>query len=69
MDIDVEKSIVILDEAHNIEDAAREAGGLEVLDEDLRVAKTEFADMVKNNIMAHPSKTLLNVSFTFFFQE
>jgi hypothetical protein len=62
MDIELEKSIVILDEAHNIEDAARDAGGLDVLDDDLRVAEAEFADMVKHNIMAHPSKTLLNVS-------
>ncbi|KAG0268519.1 Fanconi anemia group J protein [Linnemannia exigua] len=65
MDIDIEKSIVILDEAHNIEDAAREAGGLDVLDEDLRVAKAEFSDMIKNHIMAQPSKTLLNLAQMF----
>lgn len=62
MDIDLENSIVILDEAHNIEDAARDAGGLDVPDEDLRIAEAEFADMIKHNIMAQPSKTLLNVS-------
>ncbi|KAF9149935.1 Fanconi anemia group J protein [Linnemannia schmuckeri] len=65
MDIDLENSIVILDEAHNIEDASRDAGGLDVLDDDLRVAKTEFGDMVKNNIMAHPSNTLLNLAAMF----
>lgn len=62
MDIDLENSIVILDEAHNIEDAAREAGGLDVLDDDLRVAKAEFGDMIKNNIMFQPSNSLLSVS-------
>ncbi|KAF8944385.1 Fanconi anemia group J protein [Haplosporangium gracile] len=65
MDIDLENSIVILDEAHNIEDASRDAGGLDVLDDDLRVAKTEFGDMIKNNIMAHPSNTLLNLATMF----
>ncbi|KAK3810651.1 MAG: helicase C-terminal domain-containing protein [Linnemannia gamsii] len=65
MDIDIDKSIVILDEAHNIEDAAREAGGLDVLDEDLRVAKAEFSDMIKNHIMPQPSKTLLNLAQMF----
>ncbi|KAF9130769.1 Fanconi anemia group J protein [Mortierella sp. 14UC] len=65
MDIDIESSIIILDEAHNIEDAAREAGGLDVLDEDLKVAKAEFSDMIKNNIMAQPSNTLLNLAQMF----
>ena len=62
MEIDLENSIVILDEAHNIEDAARDAGGLDVLDDDLRVAKAEFGDMIKNNIMYQPSNSLLSVS-------
>lgn len=62
MEIDLENSIVILDEAHNIEDAARDAGGLDVLDDDLRVAKAEFGDMIKNNIMFQPSNSLLSVS-------
>ncbi|KAG0218376.1 Fanconi anemia group J protein [Mortierella sp. NVP41] len=58
MDIDVENAIVILDEAHNIEDAAREAGGLDVLDNDLETAMTEFKHMKNNNVMAHPSQKL-----------
>ncbi|OAQ24143.1 hypothetical protein K457DRAFT_24371 [Linnemannia elongata AG-77] len=65
MDIDLENSIVILDEAHNIEDAAREAGGLDVLDDDLRVAKAEFGDMIKNNIMFQPSNSLLSLASIF----
>ncbi|KAF9921512.1 Fanconi anemia group J protein [Linnemannia zychae] len=65
MDIEIEKSIVILDEAHNIEDASREAGGLDVPDNDLTVAKTEFSDMIKHNIMAQPCHTLLNLSQMF----
>ncbi|KAG0216106.1 Fanconi anemia group J protein [Mortierella sp. GBA30] len=62
MDIDLDNAIVILDEAHNIEDAAREAGGLDVLDEDLRIAKLEFADMVKHHILTNTCHMLLNVS-------
>ncbi|KAF9138078.1 Fanconi anemia group J protein [Mortierella sp. GBA39] len=65
MDIDLENSIVILDEAHNIEDAARDAGGLDVLDDDLRVAKVEFGDMIKNNIMYQPSNSLLSLASIF----
>ncbi|KAK3809038.1 MAG: helicase C-terminal domain-containing protein [Linnemannia elongata] len=65
MEIDLENSIVILDEAHNIEDAARDAGGLDVLDDDLRVAKAEFGDMIKNNIMFQPSNSLLSLASIF----
>ncbi|CAO3574480.1 unnamed protein product [Mortierella alpina] len=46
MDIDLDNAIVILDEAHNIEDAARDAGGLDLLDKDLLTAQSEFNDML-----------------------
>ncbi|KAF9960581.1 Fanconi anemia group J protein [Mortierella alpina] len=46
MDINLDNAIVILDEAHNIEDAARDAGGLDLLDKDLLAAKSEFNEML-----------------------
>ncbi|CDH53830.1 low quality protein: fanconi anemia group jprotein [Lichtheimia corymbifera JMRC:FSU:9682] len=42
MNIDLEGSIVILDEAHNIEDAARSAASFEATDTDLRILMKEF---------------------------
>ncbi|CDS02763.1 hypothetical protein LRAMOSA00167 [Lichtheimia ramosa] len=42
MNINLEGSIVILDEAHNIEDAARSAASFEATDTDLRILMKEF---------------------------
>ncbi|KAF9279804.1 Fanconi anemia group J protein, partial [Mortierella antarctica] len=46
MEIELDNAIVILDEAHNIESTARDAGGLEVQYDDLKVANHQFADMI-----------------------
>ncbi|KAF9351726.1 Fanconi anemia group J protein [Mortierella sp. AD094] len=62
MEIDLESSIVILDEAHNIEDAARDAGGLEVADEDLELGVTQFSSMCSQNLLANASKKLHNLA-------
>ncbi|KAG0260437.1 Fanconi anemia group J protein [Mortierella polycephala] len=62
MDIDLSNAIVILDEAHNIEDAARDAGGLEVQDEDLKMAQSEFQFMVEEGVFPHYCKLLMNLA-------
>ncbi|KAF9984021.1 Fanconi anemia group J protein [Mortierella antarctica] len=64
MDIDLDNAIVILDEAHNIEDAARDAGGLDLLDKDLWTAKAEFEDMLASMFL-----TILEDQTTFKIQE
>ncbi|KAF9953954.1 Fanconi anemia group J protein [Mortierella alpina] len=65
MDIDLDDAIVILDEAHNIEDAARDAGGLDLLDKDLANAKTEFEAMVQSNIFARSCRMLYSLASIF----
>ncbi|KAF9565157.1 Fanconi anemia group J protein [Mortierella alpina] len=65
MDIDLDNAIVILDEAHNIEDAARDAGGLELLDKDLTTAKKEFQAMVDSNILADSGRMLYSLASIF----
>ncbi|KAF9183665.1 Fanconi anemia group J protein [Haplosporangium sp. Z 767] len=62
MDIDLSNAIVILDEAHNIEDAARDAGGLEVQDEDLKMAQNEFQLMMEERVFPHNCKLLMNLA-------
>ncbi|KAF9398539.1 Fanconi anemia group J protein [Mortierella sp. AD011] len=65
MEIDLENSIVILDEAHNIEDAARDAGGLEITDEDLKLGVTQFSGMCGKNFLANSSQKLQNLAQMF----
>ncbi|KAF9914010.1 Fanconi anemia group J protein [Lobosporangium transversale] len=65
MEINLDESIVILDEAHNIEDAAREAGGLEVVDSDLTAAAMQFGDMVKRNNLVDWCLPLRNLAEMF----
>jgi Fanconi anemia group J protein len=43
MGIELDDAVVIFDEAHNIEDVAREAGSLELTAEKLRGAQVAFA--------------------------
>ncbi|URD78260.1 DEXDc2 [Musa troglodytarum] len=45
MDIDIRGSIVILDEAHNIEDVARDAGSIEVEEDVLFALQTELGHL------------------------
>ncbi|KAJ2696995.1 hypothetical protein H4R19_005693, partial [Coemansia spiralis] len=49
--IDITNSIVILDEAHNIENAAREAGSCEITDRQLEWLADECTDMITDNIL------------------
>jgi hypothetical protein len=64
MDIDLRNAIVILDEAHNIEDVACEAGGLELTMDVLNQAVDEFDFMVTfgKGALAHSSQMLFDVS-------
>lgn len=61
MEIDLENAIVILDEAHNIEDAAREAGCLEVTLDDLEQAAAKFKDMADHDILTNSCMNLFRV--------
>ncbi|KAJ3690877.1 hypothetical protein LUZ61_020041 [Rhynchospora tenuis] len=45
MDVDIKGSILILDEAHNIEDMAREGGSVDVDEEVLSVLQTELGQL------------------------
>ncbi|XP_054250330.1 Fanconi anemia group J protein [Indicator indicator] len=50
MDINLKDQVVILDEAHNIEDCARESVSYSVTESQLRAAREELDFMVNNNI-------------------
>ncbi|NWT87444.1 FANCJ protein, partial [Lanius ludovicianus] len=50
MDIKLKDQVVILDEAHNIEDSARESVSYGVTESQLRAAREELHFMVSNNI-------------------
>ncbi|XP_038014147.1 Fanconi anemia group J protein isoform X2 [Motacilla alba alba] len=50
MDINLKDQVVILDEAHNIEDCARESVSFGVSESQLRAAREELDFMVSNNI-------------------
>lgn len=47
LDINLKESIVILDEAHNMEDAARSAGSFEIDDKTLNLVKIELTSIIK----------------------
>ncbi|KAF9343248.1 hypothetical protein BGX34_007020, partial [Mortierella sp. NVP85] len=48
MELDLTDAILILDEAHNIEDVSRDAGGLELDQNDLKQAAEKFENMSKS---------------------
>ncbi|TFK12816.1 cell cycle control protein 50A [Platysternon megacephalum] len=50
MEINLKDQVVILDEAHNIEDCARESASYSVTETQLRFAREELDNMVVNNI-------------------
>ncbi|XP_053223649.1 Fanconi anemia group J protein isoform X1 [Podarcis raffonei] len=50
MEIDLKDQVIILDEAHNIEDCARESASYSVTDTQLKLAREELDTMVNNNI-------------------
>uniref|UniRef100_A0A670JNN0 DNA 5'-3' helicase n=1 Tax=Podarcis muralis TaxID=64176 RepID=A0A670JNN0_PODMU len=50
MEIDLKDQVIILDEAHNIEDCARESASYNVTETQLKLAREELDTMVNNNI-------------------
>ncbi|KAJ4776888.1 hypothetical protein LUZ62_061145 [Rhynchospora pubera] len=52
MDVDIKGSILILDEAHNIEDMAREGGSVDVDEEVLSVLQTELGQLCTHESVA-----------------
>ncbi|NXU54816.1 FANCJ protein, partial [Turnix velox] len=58
MDINLKGQVVILDEAHNIEDCARESVSYGVTENQLRAAREELDFMVNNNIRQKDHESL-----------
>ena len=54
MDVQLENSVVILDEAHNIEDVARSAGSLTTTQDDLNFTKEEIETILGNEKKVDP---------------
>jgi len=52
MDIDISGSIIILDEAHNIEDTARDAGSVDVDEESLYLLQAELQNLATDEAVA-----------------
>ncbi|RUS20706.1 hypothetical protein BC937DRAFT_94556 [Endogone sp. FLAS-F59071] len=65
MDINLEDSIIILDEAHNIEDAAREASSFEVTEADLRNLEKELENKIALDILLEQYRVILHIINTF----
>ncbi|XP_037665542.1 LOW QUALITY PROTEIN: Fanconi anemia group J protein [Choloepus didactylus] len=64
MDINLKEQVVILDEAHNIEDCARESASYNVTEVQLRFARDELDSMVNNNIRKKNHEPLRAVCYS-----
>ncbi|XP_035937668.2 Fanconi anemia group J protein isoform X1 [Halichoerus grypus] len=64
MDINLKEQIIILDEAHNIEDCARESASYSVTEVQLRFARDELDSMVNNNIRKKDHEPLRAVCYS-----
>ncbi|NXL93809.1 FANCJ protein, partial [Alectura lathami] len=64
MEINLKGQVVILDEAHNIEDSAREAVSYSVTESQLRAAREELDFMVNNNIRQKDHEQLRAVCYS-----
>ncbi|NXC41899.1 FANCJ protein, partial [Penelope pileata] len=64
MEINLKGQVVILDEAHNIEDSAREAVSYSVTESQLRAAREELDFMVNNNIRQKDHEHLRAVCYS-----
>ncbi|KAF9161783.1 Fanconi anemia group J protein [Actinomortierella ambigua] len=65
MDLNVDNAIVIIDEAHNIEDVARDAGGHDITLDTLTTADSQLRHMINQNIKAEACRTLLTLVVSF----
>ncbi|XP_012381353.2 Fanconi anemia group J protein [Dasypus novemcinctus] len=64
LDINLKEQVVILDEAHNIEDCARESASYSVTEVQLRFARDELDSMVNNNIRKKDHEPLRAVCYS-----
>uniref|UniRef100_A0A8D0HH76 DNA 5'-3' helicase n=1 Tax=Sphenodon punctatus TaxID=8508 RepID=A0A8D0HH76_SPHPU len=64
MEINLKDQVVILDEAHNIEDCARESASYSVTETQLRFAREELDTMVNNNIRRKDHEPLRAVCYS-----
>ncbi|XP_066219255.1 Fanconi anemia group J protein [Saccopteryx leptura] len=64
MDINLKEQVVILDEAHNIEDCARESASYSITEVQLRFARDELDSMVNNNIRKKDHEPLQAVCYS-----
>lgn len=64
MDINLKEQVVILDEAHNIEDCARESASYSVTEVQLRFARDELDSLVNNNIRKKDHEPLRAVCYS-----
>ncbi|KAI9495389.1 helicase C-terminal domain-containing protein [Zychaea mexicana] len=61
MDIDLKDHVVVLDEAHNIEDVARSCGSFELTETQLRIVSIELSRVVRHpSIAANSNSNLKN---------
>ncbi|XP_072273320.1 Fanconi anemia group J protein isoform X2 [Pyxicephalus adspersus] len=64
MEISLQDQVVVLDEAHNIEDCARESASFSVTDAQLMFAREELDSMVNNRIRASDHEPLRGVCYS-----
>jgi Fanconi anemia group J protein len=58
MDIDLKDAIVIIDEAHNVEDVSREASSKTFIHEDVKVAMSDLESMIEANVLVPEHSTM-----------
>lgn len=64
MDIDLSGQILVLDEAHNIEDCARESASFTLNYDSLLSCRDELDGMVRNSIRADKHEPLRNCCYS-----
>ncbi|XP_026538513.1 Fanconi anemia group J protein [Notechis scutatus] len=64
MEIELKDQVLILDEAHNIEDCARESASYSVTEEQLKLAREELDAMVNNHIRPNDHQPLRAVCYS-----
>lgn len=64
MEINLAGQILVLDEAHNIEDCARESASFTLERNSLMMSRDELDGMVNNNIRRSQHETLRNFCYS-----
>ncbi|KAI8876857.1 DNA repair helicase [Backusella circina FSU 941] len=60
LNIDLDNDIVIIDEAHNIENVCRDAGSFETTYPELKKVQVELLEALGSRHLIHPNKTVLD---------